>query len=234
MRRNGSLIARDIINQKKVEQEEKARVERIKKMTKKKCTIIIPVYNQKELVIRALDSIPKRNDIEIIVIDDGSDDGTWDNLIQYTEEHPENLILLYNQTNMGVAYTVNKGYDNAKGEYVVLLGSDDYFITEEFNRALNKLDGTDLIYFNLQINNGDIFELTEETKRKYCGSVKFMRREFIGNTRCPEDKKAGEDWYFYEELLKKNPTEKFTGITLKRYNFPRINSLSYLAVKGEL
>ena len=39
-------------------------------------TVIIPVYNQEELVIKALESIPKRNDIEIIVIDDGSTDKT--------------------------------------------------------------------------------------------------------------------------------------------------------------
>ena len=47
----------------------------------KKVSIIIPVYNQEELVIMALDSIPKqREDIEVIVIDDGSTDDTLKNL----------------------------------------------------------------------------------------------------------------------------------------------------------
>lgn len=205
-------------------------------MNKIKCSVIIPCFNQQELVIKAIESIPKRNDIEIIVIDDGSEDNTWDNLIKYRNEHSKlmNLILLYNEQNRGVAFTVNRGYDYAQGEYVVLLGSDDYFYTDKFEETLQLLDGTDLIYFNLQVNNGDVWRLTPENKTQICGSVKFMRKEFIADTRCPEDKKAGEDWYFYQELLKKNPTEKFTDLTVKHYNFPREGSLCNLAAKGEI
>lgn len=198
----------------------------------KKITVGIPVYNQKELIIRALDSIPKRDDIEIIVVDDGSEDGTWDSLTSYSDKR--DFILLYNQTNMGVAYTVNKIYDNATGEYIVILGSDDYFYKDKFEECIKQLDGTDLIYFNLKINNGQVWKVDNESKKTYCGSVKFMRREFIGNTRCPEDKKAGEDYYFYQDLLKKNPTEKYTNIVVKHYNFPRENSLSWKATRGEL
>lgn len=198
-----------------------------------KLTIIIPVYNQEELVIKALESIPVRNDIEILVIDDGSTDNTWNNLLKYRSKNDsyQNLVYLYNDVNKGVAYTVNKGYDHATGEYVVLLGSDDYFYTDKVEEIMNLLDGTDLVYFNLQINSGTIWRVTPTTKENLCGSVKFMRREFIGETRCPEDKKAGEDYYFYQDLLKKNPTEKFTDITVKHYNYPRENSFTDLAIK---
>ena len=203
-------------------------------MSNIKVSVIIPVYNQEKLIIKAIESIPKRSDIEIIVIDDGSTDNTWNKLLQYTNDHEEliNFILLYNKENKGVAYTVNKGYDNANGEYVVLLGSDDYFYTDKFEEIIKYLDGTDLIYFNLQINDGTIWRITEENKDFYCGSVKFMRNNFIGDTRCPEDKRQAEDRDFYNELLKKNPTEKFTDITVKHYNFPRNNSLTDLFLKG--
>ena len=197
-----------------------------------KVTVGIPVYNQRELVIRALDSIPKRADIEIIVVDDGSDDGTWDSLIEY--QKTRDFILLNNQINMGVAHTVNKIYDNAKGDYIVLLGSDDYFYTDKFEECMKRLDGTDLVYFDMQINNGDIWEINNDSKTVLCGSVKFMRKNFIGKTRCPEDKKSGEDKPFYEELLSKNPTEKFTHIVVKHYNHPRENSLTDLVRKGIL
>lgn len=200
-----------------------------------KVTVGIPVYNQENLVIKALESIPKRDDIEIMVIDDGSTDKTWNNLLRYREKHPEliNLVVLYNEKNKGVGYTVNRIYDNAKGEYITLLGSDDHFNTEEFEKIMKELDGTDMVYYDLQINDGTIFHLSQETKQKYCGSTKFIKKAFLGNTRNPE-RRAREDFFFYQELLKKNPTEKFTGLVVKHYNFPREGSLTDLACKGEI
>ena len=200
----------------------------------KKLSVIISVYNQEELVIRALNSIPVRDDIEIIVVDDGSTDNTWNNLLKYRKDNAidKDIILLYNKENKGVGSAVNKGYDNASGEYVVLLGSDDFF-TKDFEKGLKQLDGTDLIYFNLIDNNGFIWKVNKETKNVYVGSVKFMRRKFIGDTRCPEIR-VEEDLYFYKELMKKKPTEKYLNKVLKHYNFPRKNSLTYLKEKEKI
>lgn len=57
-----------------------------------KVSVIIPVYNQEVLVLKALDSIPTRDDIEIIVIDDGSTDDTWTKIWNYTMEHPKKIL----------------------------------------------------------------------------------------------------------------------------------------------
>lgn len=192
-----------------------------------KVSVIIPVYNQEKLLIRALESVPKRDDVEIIVINDGSTDNSYNNAVDWAVKNGrKNFSVWNNSENRGVAYTVNRGYDLAQGEYIVLLGSDDYFYTDKFEEIMTMLDGTDLIYFNLEINDGTVWHLIPETKTLFCGSVKFMRRDFIGNTRNPEDKRAGEDSFFYQDLLKKNPSEIFTNITAKHYNFPRIGSLT--------
>lgn len=192
-----------------------------------KLSIIIPVYNQEKLIIKALDSIPMREDVEIIVIDDGSVDDTFNNVEKYKEENvSKNITLLSNEENKGVSYTINKGLDNVKGEYIVFLGSDDYFYIEELEKVINELDGTDLVYFNLRTNDGTIFDVNQNTKMGYCGSVKFMRKELIGAIRNKEDLRHSEDYFFYQELLSKNPTEKFTGIIAKHYNYPREGSLS--------
>lgn len=197
-----------------------------------KVSVVIPVYNQESLIERAIRSIPRRDDIEIIVVDDGSTDDTPNKLVTIgIELNDPNFIVLHNRKNMGVGYTVNRGLDIADGEYIVLLGSDDYFYTDEFLKAMEQLDGTDLVYFDLKINDGTIFKLTEESKRNLCGSTKFMRKEFVGDTRNP-DIRQGEDWYFYHELLKKNPTERFTNLIVKHYNYPRKGSLTYIAVHG--
>ena len=197
-----------------------------------KVSVVIPVYNQESLIERAIRSIPRRDDIETIVIDDGSTDDTGNKLVTIGMElNDPNFIVLHNRKNMGVGYTVNRGLDIADGEYIVLLGSDDYFYTDEFLKAMEQLDGTDLVYFDLKVNDGSIFKLTEESKRNLCGSTKFMRKEFVGDTRNP-DIRQGEDWYFYEDLLKKNPTERFTNLLVKHYNFPRKGSLTDIAVHG--
>lgn len=190
-----------------------------------KLTVLIPAFNAENTILRAIKSIPPLKDIEIIVIDDCSTDDTLEVVRLYQQYSPQNIVVLHNATNMGVGYSVNKGLDFARGEYVVLLGSDDYFIDLY---VLDELDGTDLIYFDLQINDGTIFHLSDETKFNYCGSTKFIRREFIGETREPEIRQA-EDKFFYQALMLKNPTEKFLNRVLKHYNYPREESLSWLA-----
>ena len=200
----------------------------------KALSILIPVYNQESLVLRCLDSIPVRDDIEVIVIDDGSTDDTWVNLLNYRERSDLDLVLLYNEENKGVASAINKGLDNFSGRYVMFLGSDDYLYPERLNALLEANYTEDLIYFDLEINDGTIFPLNNLTKRGYCGSTKLIAKNFLGDLREDENLKAGEDWYFYLELLKKNPTERFTGIVLKHYNFPREGSLSWKMRKGLL
>lgn len=195
-----------------------------------KVTIIIPVFNNEKLIIKALDSIPQRDDIEIIVIDDGSTDNTWNALLEYRNKNleKEDIILLYNEKNKGVAYTINKGYDNANGEYVVLLGSDDYFYTKEFEKAMNKLDGTDFIFFQTT-NNYGMVELNEHNK---CGSFKFMRREFIKDFRNDEFRLAGEDYHLWKKMLAKNPTIKEIDLVVKHYNYPQKGSLNWQINNG--
>lgn len=198
-----------------------------------KLSIIMPVYNQEQLVIRALDSIPKNNLIEVIIIDDCSTDKTNELITNWKNKQHISVTILKNEANMGVGYTVNRGLDVAKGEYIVRLDSDDYFLTQNVMPVLKYAKGEDLIYFNLRINSGHIMFLDKSNKEKYCGTTKLMKRSFIGDTRFPE-MKAEEDWFFYQELLKKNPTEVFTKILMTHYNWPREGSLCYLKSRGEL
>ena len=94
------------------------------------------------------------------------------------------------------------------------------------------LDGkNDLVYFDLEINDGSIFHVDEKSKHEYVGAVKFMRREFLGDTRIP-DLKFREDYPFSNQLYDKNPKEVFTGIVLKHYNFPHEGSLTWQACNG--
>lgn len=185
-----------------------------------KVSVLIPVYNQEKLISRAIESVP--SNWETIVINDGSTDRT-EKVINFY-----NVKLISYEENKGVGYALNKGLEEATGDYIVLLGSDDYFLPE-VQEVVKQLDGTDLVYFNLRINNGDILNVDSKSKKLWVGSVKFMRKKFIKGIKNPEIKEAGEDWFYFQKLQSKNPTEKFTNITAKHYNFPRIGSLSWNA-----
>ena len=198
-----------------------------------KVTIIVPVWNQEELVIRALDSVPRREDIEVLICDDGSDDNTLKNVRAYAKAHKDIKIrVLWNKENKGLGFTKNKLYDNAAGEYVYELDSDDYLLTEEFDSVISELDGTDLVFVNLVINSGDKLILNEETKTIWVGGAsKFIRREFLGDIRC-EEVRVFEDVKVNEGIMSKPHTEKYTGKTVYHYNWPREGSLCWLKSKG--
>ena len=188
-----------------------------------KLSILIPVFNREDTIERCINSIPKRDDIEIVVCDDGSTDGTLKKLEMFN-----NIKILKNETNKGVGFTMNRLYDNATGEYMIALGSDDYFIEGKLDEFIKELDGTDLVYFNM-INDEEFkYTIDKKSKMVLVGSVKALKRDFVKETRCPELRVA-EDYYFYKELLKKKPTEKYTHILLKHYTTKRTDRLS---IKG--
>ena len=197
-------------------------------------TIIIPVYNQEKLILRALDSIPRRDDIEVLIIDDGSTDNTYKVVKNYAKTSALNIRIIRLKENKGLGNAKNVGYDNALGDYINQLDSDDYFYTEAYNAVVDQLDGSDMVYMDLQIDRGDIWRLNEETKHLWCGGpLRFIKREFLGESRCPVIR-AGEDWFLNEELQKKPHTDKFTGIVAYHYSFPREGSLCDLRERGLL
>lgn len=195
-----------------------------------KVSIIMPVYNQEELVIRALDSIPKRDDIEIIIINDGSTDNTLKVCQEWVKRNPNARVVSYEE-NKGLGHAKNVGFDNAVGRYINELDSDDYLYTKEYEKVIDELDGTDIVYMDLQENSGYVLNFNDKTKIDWGSQcARFIRRDFLGDTRCPEIRYA-EDWYLSNDLNKKNPTEKYTHIIGYHYNSPREGSLCYEARK---
>lgn len=89
-------------------------------------SVIIPVFNRKELLIRAIDSVLAQtfSSFEVIVVDDNSTDGTWEWLSQFQNEQ---VTCLLNPKNKGACVARNIGIENANGEWVAFLDSDDWW-----------------------------------------------------------------------------------------------------------
>ena len=92
-------------------------------------SVIIPTYNQSEFLGRCLrsilDQIIPKEEYEIIVINDGSNDKTSKVLKIYEKE----ISIVENKENKGLPYSINKGIKRSKGRFVVRLDSDDYVNT---------------------------------------------------------------------------------------------------------
>ena len=95
-------------------------------MDHKKVSIIIPVYNNEKFLDKCLTSVINQtlNDIEIIIINDGSTDGSLMKLKDY--ECVNSNIILLNQSNGGQAVAINRALDIACGEYIAFVDADDY------------------------------------------------------------------------------------------------------------
>lgn len=91
-------------------------------------SVVIPTYNRADLLPRALDSVlaQSRPVHQIIVVDDGSTDGTRDVVWQYLREHPQRTIrYLRHPGNQGQSAALNTGIDAATGDWITFLASDD-------------------------------------------------------------------------------------------------------------
>lgn len=90
-----------------------------------KVSVVIPSYNHKRYILETLKSIRSQtyDNIELIVVDDGSQDGSGDYLKSLKSEYDFQLILKKNE---GICATINRGLDLATGEYIVIIASDDF------------------------------------------------------------------------------------------------------------
>lgn len=121
----------------------------------KKLSIIIPVYNAEKTLKKCIESVLKQKDdeLEILLINDGSTDSTEKIVEKYKEKNPK-IISYYKKKNTGVADTRNYGVRKAKGKYILFLDSDDYLDIHLYGLVKQYMEkDIDLIKFKLQKEN---------------------------------------------------------------------------------
>ena len=114
-----------------------------------KYSVIIPVYNVEKYIDRCLKSILSQNydDLEIIVIDNGSTDRSGSICDSYANEYAN--ISVYHIENHGVGPARNFGLSKAKGEFICFVDADDYLVGNLFSDVENQLDSQlDLLVFS--------------------------------------------------------------------------------------
>lgn len=143
-------------------------------------SIIIPAYNAEAYLSRCLDSIfsQEYEDYEVIVINDGSSDGTAVLLEGYASKYPNLHVLT--QSNQGMATARNRGLDAAQGDYILFVDSDDELMPQALSSLAPHLNGEDIIGFGTRILNEQTgatadFHLSNHDTKQYSGWEYFNR-----------------------------------------------------------
>ena len=198
-----------------------------------KISIIVPVYKVEKYLRRCLDSIVAQTftDWECILVDDGSPDNSGKICDEYAGK--DNRFRVFHQENQGVSAARNKGLDEAKGEWITFIDSDDWIekemlaelydcaVKNEAEVVLSGLNITDgkTKGEQLKIKNGELSMPTDFTWTTQGPCAKLFKRTILCkyNIRFPNGFAIAEDLYFTFKVYWN--TDKIWGMDKIFYNY---------------
>lgn len=193
-----------------------------------KFSVVMAAYNAEKYIKESLDSIIKQSigfkeNIQIIVVNDASEDNTKSIVESYIKKYPDNIKLLNNETNKGPAFTRNRGLSEVEGEYVNFLDSDDYISkdtfekVDEFFETHETIDMVSIpIYFfgykrgnhplNYKFAIDGIVNLFEKPNAiQLSAASSFFRQYKLEGRKFNENLKVSEDALLINQMLLRNP-----------------------------
>ncbi len=211
-----------------------------------KISIIIPVYNTEQYLHACLDSILSQSfaDYEVLLIDDGSTDGSGSICDAYAQR--DSRVLVFHKENGGVSSARNLGLDNARGEWVYFVDSDDEILSEGLQTMVDCIsEDVDIVLAGFEQYDEDgriiygikdrivtILEKKEslstlyETHGKYydyltLGCIRLLRNSLIDafHLRFDTTITNKEDTLFVTQYIcKSNGRTRFTTTPVYKYN----------------
>lgn len=186
-------------------------------------SVLIPAYNAEKTINRCIESILHQTyeNIEVIIVNDGSTDNTLSVLSNYAKK--DRRIAIYNQKNRGVSATRNVCLKNAHGDYVLYVDADDWIEANMIQQMLELMKDADIVFCesdhaetseqvesvdNVKIEYWDQkTQLYEFMKHKRMTGMlwnKLIRRSLTEDVWFNEKTGYGEDAEFLWKILKKS------------------------------
>ena len=184
-------------------------------------SVLIPLYNNEELIIRALDSIPIRDDLEIVVANDCSTDNSLEKVLTYKRLK---IKVLNFKNNHGIGFIRNSLIKNSSSEWVCWLDSDDYFLSD-INTIFDKLyslENYDMVKIQSQWNDLVVHKVVD------IAPWATITKRYLYNLKLYPELRRAEDWYWLTWIRKWYKQHKKINLNLigYHYNFPNNNSLT--------
>ncbi|HEX8272058.1 MAG TPA: glycosyltransferase family A protein [Longimicrobiaceae bacterium] len=206
-------------------------------------SVVIPAYNHAPYVERSIRSVLDQTygSIELIVVDDGSTDDTWD-VIQRVHAASGGSFMIYRKPNGGVSSTLNFGIRRSSGVYVAVLASDDYFALEKIERQVELFLASPPVVGMVHSNAYDDFGGGKlvSTQGRYTPAVGACFRELLSLQvgavaptamfrRDAYDRVGG-----FDESLAAEDVDFYVGLAAKGYEFRHDPApLVYKTVTGQ-
>ncbi len=225
-------------------------------MGNSKVSVIIPTYNQADLLSRAIQSVLNQTfkDFELIIVDDGSTDNTKKVVEQFQRQDPR-IKYIWQENSGGPAKPKNTGIKHAKGEYIAFLDHDDEWLPEKLERQIELFRNSDrknlgFVGCNvLDVDNNKIIRSYKISKTRntlkrllkecfiHSSSSVIIKRSVIKEIGLfDENFKVSDDWDMWIRLAKKYSFDFIDKPLVKHYihgkNITR--SISYLDKIREL
>lgn len=215
-----------------------------------KFSIIIPHKNSFPLLEHCISSIPYRDDIQIIVVDDCSDVSSEESFC-YPYINQSNVEYIFNKVPLGAGHARNIGLRYAIGEWIMFADADDFYASNAFDIIETELDADiDILYYNVSADKENshsrafyfnkLYSKYAKTQKDYlvrfgCWTPwnKVLRRSFIEKYHIRFDEiPVGNDAMF--SLLASNYAQKFKIIQDKLYVLTENqNSITYVPMSFE-
>lgn len=219
-----------------------------------KVSIIIPVYNTEKYIRRCIDSVlnQKFDDVEIVIVNDGSTDGSASIVRQIMKENKTAKRIKYKEKeNGGLSSARNCGLNLSSGEFVMFLDSDDCLIESAIENLVKYSDNYDVIvgnyrYFNdvkcedvvyygkkeivtNGMQNSDFYEYFFGSRYGISACNKLFRRIFLDNSGVvfqKNDEIYAEDLLFNYKLFACNPRIYITDSVTYGY-YSNVDSITH-------
>lgn len=181
-------------------------------------SVVIPVHNGRKYLKKAIDSVLKQQgvNLELIIIDDASDDNTAEVVNSYRKE--SKMRYVRNRKNIGAAESRNRGVRLAAGEYIAFLDADDWWEPDKLKKQMQVIHdtGTVLTYTGRKIHKGDreqmyyvpsslTYEDLLQCNYIACSSV-VMERKTALKYPMQSDAEIHEDYLTWLQILKEHGT----------------------------